>query len=540
MSSTRHASVGSTPKDERFASDPSLCRGLKAGDVIRRCEALAAEAEIELALFLQYASNLSGGLEELVVDLVTTFPARLGTPEMHALGVKDELYRAEDVKRVRANEFFGEREYPLKGEVLIGWHFEDDEEHMDGVPRFCINAEDLERHERRAKERAKTFPSSYSAELFTNRCREHFIAHAPELLRTFCVNPNLPLHDVVLESFRDLPTALLTYLDIWERKALADVVVTQLGKKVIEALDYTEGQRDLTLVEGYARTGKSFIAQAWAKARPGRRRIVSLSEASSEKVFFREIAQALGAAAGHGYKGNEIRERVNDILRAGHLTLVIDEAHWLWPSRNLREAVPRRIEWVRCSLNNHGVPVAMIATHQFTRSHQVIEKNTKWSSEQLIGRIGFCARLPDQLERDDIASVVRYHLPAAEERTVTFLVNYVIGSKKYLAAVDHMVRAARHEARKAGRDRVTHRDVMLGFDNTVVPSDAQMAAMSTPSARPLSKPRGKASKVFTTASLAHGNPLSASDLPERGVGAALKVSNPDRVKRSTLASPAAA
>ncbi len=122
--------------------------------------------------------------------------------------------------------------------------------------------------------------------------------------------------------------------------------------------------------------------------------------------------------------------------------------------------------------------MALIATHQFTRAQQIIEKNTHWSSEQLIGRIAFCAKLPDHLVKDDIADVVRYHIPEAEKRTVDFLVDYVVASKKHLACVDHGVRAARHVARREGRNHLTHRDVLLGFNNTVLPSDRNLAGVA--------------------------------------------------------------
>lgn len=311
----------------------------------------------------------------------------------------------------------------------------------------------------------------------------------------------------------------------------------KLGKKVIEALDYAEDQKCLALVEGFARTGKTFIAKAWCAARPGRRRMVSLSEATSEKEFFREIAKALGAASSYGLKGNELRERVNDILRPGYITLCLDEAHWLWPTRNLREATPRRIEWVRCSLANYGVPVVMIATHQFTRAQQQIEKHTNWSSEQLIGRIAFCAKLPGQLQEGDIAAVARFHLPEAEERTIRFLVDYVIASKKHLASIDHGVKAARHEARKAGRATVTHKDVMIGFNNTLLPSDRNLASGEDETAATKSRPVKGPSKVFAEQLQNPLEPLSAP-IPERDSGAALIATDRQNIRSTASLSPA--
>lgn len=102
MSNTRHADPGSGQRDERYASDPLLCKGLKAGDVIRRCETLVAPAHQEIALFLQYVSNLPDGLEKLAADLLTAFSERLGTEEMRRLGVNEKgIYCADQVRALR-------------------------------------------------------------------------------------------------------------------------------------------------------------------------------------------------------------------------------------------------------------------------------------------------------------------------------------------------------------------------------------------------------------------------------------------------------
>ncbi len=259
-------------------------------------------------------------------------------------------YGVEQVRAVRdgAPSIFSREDFLTRGEwnERRCWYattFFADENHLQELAR------------ERAHEGAR-YPTSYPASAFENLCRAHFLAEAPGLLRRFCLDPNVALDQVTLESFQDLPAALLAYLDLWEKKTLAGLVITEIGKQVTEALEYAEQEKALVLVEGFARTGKTFIAKAWAAARPGKRRIISLSEATSDKEFFQEIAKALGSAASLGFKANELRLRVNEVLRPGYLTLCLDEAHFLWPQRNLREASPRRIEWVRASLANYGVP----------------------------------------------------------------------------------------------------------------------------------------------------------------------------------------
>jgi DNA transposition AAA+ family ATPase len=523
MSNTRHAEAGCEQRDERYASDPLLCKGLKSGDVIRRCETLDAPEHREIALFLQYVSNLPGALEKLAADLLAAFPERLGTPPMIRFGLKpDAVFNADQVCAVRNDYSLFEDDFPLRGEIQYG-------------PYEFFRTLTTE-EENKKREESLSFPSSYPVSVFLEICRENFITKAPALLRQFCIDPAFGIERLNLVTFHDLPDALIEYIDQWEKKTLAGLVVTEVGAKVLEALNYSEDQKCLALVEGFARTGKTFLAKAWCAARPGRRRIVSLSEASSEKEFFREIAKALGAAASYGFKGNELRERVNDILRPGYLTIVIDEAHFLWPQRNLREASPRRIEWVRASLANYGVPVVMIATHQFTKAQQQIEKHTNWSSEQLIGRISFCAKLPDHLEKDDIAAVARFHLPEADARSIAFLVDYVIASKKHLASIDHGVRAARHEAHKAGRSTVTYKDVMIGFNNTVLPSDRNLANAAQGAETGARTRRKGQSKVYALPVLQQ--PIKTISAPslERDSGAALIVTPDRKNKRSGHAS----
>jgi len=493
MSSTRHTIPGSDQRDERFASDPLLCKGLKAGDVIRRCETLGAADQVEIALFLQYISNLPGALEKLAAELLAAFPERIGTDEMHRFGLKPSgVYNADQVRTLR-----------------------------DTFP-FYLESEFL-------------LPT-YPVDDFIKICRDNFLADVPTLLRQFCLDPAFRIEQLDLRTFRDLPAALIDYMDLWEKRTLADLVVTEVGAKVLEALNYSEDQKCLALVEGFARTGKTFIAKAWCAARPGRRRVVSLSEATSDKEFFREIAKALLAAASYGLKGNELRERVNDILRPGYLTLVIDEAHFLWPQRNIREASPRRIEWVRTSLANYDVPVVMIATHQFTKAQQQIEKHTNWSSEQLIGRIAFCAKLPDRLEKDDIAAVARFHLPEADARSITFLVDYVIASKKHLASIDHGVKAARHEASKAGRTTVTYKDVMIGFNNTVLPSDRNLVNTTHEAETGTASRKNGQSKVYALPVQPQPLKTISTPIPERDSGTALIVKSDRKNNRSNQAS----
>jgi len=110
----------------------------------------------------------------------------------------------------------------------------------------------------------------------------------------------------------------------------------------------------------------------------------------------------------------------------------------------------------------------------------------------------------------------------------------VIASKKHLASIEHGVKAARHEAKKRGSKLVTYDDVMVGFNNTVIPTDANLAQAAVAAEAGAARHRKKSGKIFTTSSPHPLTPIS-TPVPERESGAALVT--PDRKnKRSGHAS----
>src|ERR1700677_2245583 len=186
------------------------------------------------------------------------------------------------------------------------------------------------------------------------------------------------------------------------------------------------------------------------------------------------MAKALGFASSYTRKAQELRARISDVLQTGHLMLVIDEAHYLFPQTNVRRALPNRINWMLTELVNYGVAVALISTPQFTTSQKVIEKNTHWASEQLIGRMARYTRLPDRLDQHDLEAVARYHLPEGDKKSIACLVAYAQASRKYLAGIEHATKAARYEAQVQRRRKVTFEDIKRAIATSVMPSDAAL------------------------------------------------------------------
>ena len=320
-------------------------------------------------------------------------------------------------------------------------------------------------------EAAKAHPTSYPADTFFDICRRASASGLEKELNEICLNP--------LSSLNEGPWYFPRLIEVlWEFKAdfvkrkSVGVVTTSIGEKVCETLDYTLYSRGLTLMQGEARRGKSFAARAWCEQRPGVARFVEVPPSNDETSFFRALSRGLGLGNFTNYKAAEIRERVESVLLAGDMLLVLDEAQRLWPQSNYRQAFPRRIVWVM-AMANAGVPIAMVSTPQFIETQKAVEK-MGWNSAQLTGRISHYECLPVDLSPEDLMAVAKSVLPEINEQVLQVLAIYARSSTRYLAAIDSISKRARYLAMRDGRDTATTEDVRQAMQESVIPADTKL------------------------------------------------------------------
>lgn len=271
-------------------------------------------------------------------------------------------------------------------------------------------------------------------------------------------------------------TGLTWYLERYRADYIKEkrrAYTTALGKKVSEILDYTAYSRGLTLMEGEARTGKSFAARAWCDQQAGLARFVEVPTGNDDSGFYRALARGLGIGNFLQYKAREIRERVESVLLTGDIVLVLDEAHRLWPQRNLRYGFPGRVEWVM-SMSNAGVPIAMVSTPQFLTTQKAVEKSG-WNSAQLNGRISRCEPLPRELSVQDLMNIAKTLLPEADAYYSRAMAAYARKTARYLGAIDAIAKRARYLAMKAGRDTATPEEIKTAMLE-IAPSDTRLIA----------------------------------------------------------------
>lgn len=465
MSSTRRASEGGPFRQERFASAPEFERGLMANLVAKRCALLDRPEERQLIWFLQLLSHQEGSIKKVAADLIEKFPERVATQTMQKFGTKPgKMYSVAQVKVLRDEFGIEESDMPIYGEVDQGYLAD------------CIkNLSPEDDPYGMAREDAESYPKNYPAATFMELCLTAAKDKLEQHLKELCIDPAKPVNDGAPWYFPTLISTLREYQAQWIA-ARQPQVVTSIGETVCSALEYAVARRRLVIIDGAARIGKSHAAKTWCNLNPGSTRYVECPASNDDFSFFREIGLSLGVSVNLHSKAQEIRSRVEEVLRSSDLTLVFDEAHYLWPQSHYRNTTPGRINWIMTALVNHGVGVALVTTPQFFRSLSAIERVTCWTSDQFKGRIGRYVKLPDTLSRDELEELAGALLPAANADSIRAIARYAESSGKYLGAMDAIADTAKYFCESDGRQKVDFKDVERAIRESVTPSDEALKA----------------------------------------------------------------
>ncbi len=490
MSNTRRAEFGSPFRQERFASSADYQRGLMANLVVKRTEALRDPEDRKLIWALQLLSHEEGGFQKVAEELVKLWPERIASPTMQKIGTEPtRIYTAEQVRIIRPEiqelwSQFEDGDYKLcmAGQFpLFGEHVATRDERMAeqaGYAHHLINgtwSENARLELMAAKQsRAEQHPKNYPASVFVNLCGER-IADLPSQMERLCLNPEIELASFTPYFFPTIVATLREYVQHWIADRTKGVVMTEIGRIINEVCDYTVDQRIMSLIDGQARTGKTFQAKVWCAQNPGAARYVQVPSSNDEVGFYRAIARAIGVSINLNSKAHHLRDRIEDVLQSGQLTICFDEAHFLWPTSNYRGALPKRIAWICTALVNHGVPVVLITTPQFFLARGNTVERSSFNCDQFDGRLMHYEALPDRLSKEDLSAVARSLLPEGSDATITGLVSYAQASAKYLAGIFAVVTRARFLAKRDGRPKVQAGDVRKAMAEGAIPSDKALA-----------------------------------------------------------------
>jgi hypothetical protein len=468
MSTTRHAENESPLRQERYASDPAFGDHLKASAVARKCSLMMDPEHREICLYLQYASMQSGGLPALVDDFLKRYGDRVGSRTVRK-NAGSVLFSAATVRAVR-EELNCHDEFLLQGETSLLYEFFSS---SDGNETHKINSLRL--------------PNEYPAAAFFDWCGCRAADDLENWLRDLCLNPATSL-DNPPSWFCDLERSLLDYIADRRTDGLFGKIVTSIGSQINDALDYAWDERCMVLINGVSRMGKTFQVQQWCRTYPGRVRYVQVPSGNDDISFFRAVARALGTASGSAMKTTQIKRQIEDAIQDSGIMIVLDEAHYLFPQYKDVRMSPRRINWVLTELVNKGIPVALIVTPQFD-IYQKSAAGSGWASEQLDGRISYRLDLPATLPEADLAAIIKFNLPEADQQVVEGLCAYAKASGKFIAGIEAVAKRARFLAKKAGRLAPNKTDLIVAMkevDPAIVnmkPIEEDKAAVCTQTAK---------------------------------------------------------
>lgn len=473
-----------------YASSTEFERGILGNLVAARCHKLTDPEEIAMLWWLQQASWRDGGLEKFTEAFLRASPELIGTVSMHRFGMKPgQFYIADEVRAIRKeiNDGDAPSRFPLRGEVNLPLWVE-------------LSDSDFSLQEQAQAQRlAPMHPVKYSVEAFQEVC-----SHASDGLTDYL---SKALVDPQSKSLRNgiwyaprLWDALWNWRQIERKAARARIVETAISQQVFYELDFAYETRSFVLIEGREGIGKSDAARCWCEQHPGQAIYVRLESGSDETTLYRSIAREIGTACSYQRKAVEMRARIQDALQPGHMMLVLDEAHFLWPtSARSERTTPKRLDWLRTALIDFGVPVALVSTPQFFTQQCERFRKAGWNSNQIQRRLTRLVRLPESLSKDDVLGIVARYFPSLPVRTAKEIAGVALLSVGYLTTIVSLrkrldfIKTRRPSVADADllREILDEKSIELGL--AVQPAEKPAAApQKTVCRKPLEAPQNRA------------------------------------------------
>lgn len=439
---------------------------------------------VELIWFIQWRSCQAGGLEELKSDLLATFPQYFGTEAMRNIGIPaSNRYNIAQCLSVWSD--FVE---PYKGR----WQYHVDcKESPISFKSFLAHHCAIMPTAKEAARQAEMLDGveRFNWEFLNAHCRDRAGDGLVEVLVDLCVAKD----SMMLEPWYcpDLREMLFAFMDTHALKARARIASTAVVDKVFDALDYAWAEKKLVQVNGSSRFGKTEALTTWANMYPGRVRMVTVPPGNSNQDLVRAVAKAFGFRLWDSTSGPKLQRNVSFVLEHGRVGILADESHYLYPSNVSPNSPPARLNWLRASVVDKGLPCAISTTPQsFDEQSVRFQRITKYNLDQFLGRRSRIVNIPDTLESVDLVAVARMHIPRASEAIIKLIAGAAQMDASYLKAVESIASLARWHARHRPNSEPT-KDDFLEAIREAAPRAAEVIDGNAPAPRevPAPKPR---------------------------------------------------
>lgn len=295
------------------------------------------------------------------------------------------------------------------------------------------------------------------------------------------------------------PTVCADLLDWMEGRAqrtMSEIAETRVSLMVLKWVRRSRECNMPVWLTGSCRFGKTESLRAIAKANPGRYRIVETPDDTSILSLCRAVATALGIQCTTD-TALVLRGKIGEVLDASGIMLLIDEAHFLLPTKITRNTRPQRLDFIRRTIIDRGHPVVFISTPQsYLEARRKFEKVTGYTMGQWDGRLlrEEPVELPEEIDEQEKLAVAAIHLPGFDADYLKYVVarvSAVRGSSVY-AQIAKVAAMSWVVAREHGRKRPSVADIKEA-SSEVLPS---LPNTATPAPNSPRSPKTSAKEFF--------------------------------------------
>lgn len=247
--------------------------------------------------------------------------------------------------------------------------------------------------------------------------------------------------------------AILRFIDGRKVDIAATIAETTVSLEIFKWLGKARSTNRSIVISGNSRFGKTEAVRAWAAMNAGLARIVETPASGGEGELLRAICKALGVEIGARQRGHELRGQVEFVLQQFRPVLIFEEASFLYPVNFSKNTMPARLNWVRRSVMDAGIPCAFVwtpQTHRDARSRFL--KATNFAIEQFDGRILCTVNLPVKIPRADLQAIARIHFPGVPANDYEVVVCMAAATERnYCSDVSNIAALAYSNAEDGGR-----------------------------------------------------------------------------------------
>lgn len=424
----------------------------------------------------EFIGGYAGGLRAFTRDLIDDSRDLIGTLEMREIG--DVYY---DVEKARA-VYNG---IPLRNRAIApemaAWEvdavlYKPTSRTMIVPAAEFIDDRSTSPSCRVSRRTTAAIVKQASREAFTTLCVDAAQESLADYLRALCEEPAVRFtrdSDADFQwskgqapwFFAEIGAALIRFIDRYQERVYRQIADTEVSRKVGKWLGVARATRRGVLISGSSRLGKTESVEAFCEAHPGRARLVQTPSSNSESELLRAVAKSLGMDISPSKRGYQLREQVNYLIAEAGLMLVFDEAQAIFPMSFGKNTPPARLNWIRRSVLDCGIPAGFVCTPQaYESARKKFLRTTNFAIEQWDERLLPTVYLPEEVDANDLLAIARIRFPGLHLNDLEYVVEAVrLKDRNFVSDVSRVADLARLNADEAGRAQPNMSDIKAAF-----------------------------------------------------------------------------